>query len=139
VAKAVYQREYCVVLPDGRIRWIASCGRVEFDGTSKPVLMCGVSLDDTARRLADQDRYGFALQSTNYPSLMSEQKMNKNRSCRKEPGSCYRPRSRMRWDRGIEWGKVSAAGSVLIVPLTVLFYSIQRFLIRTLSLGVIAG
>src|SRR6266481_6469815 len=42
-------------------------------------------------------------------------------------------------DRGIEWGKMSAAGSVLIVPLTVLFYSIQRFLIRGLSLGAVAG
>jgi multiple sugar transport system permease protein len=41
-------------------------------------------------------------------------------------------------DRGIEWGKMSAAGSVLIVPLTVLFYSIQRFLIRGLSFGAIA-
>jgi multiple sugar transport system permease protein len=42
-------------------------------------------------------------------------------------------------DRGIEWGKMSAAGSVLIVPLTVLFYSIQRFLIRGLSFGAVAG
>ena len=57
-----------MVLPAGRIRWIASCGRVEFDGTGNPVLMPGVSLDDTARRLAGQDRYGFALQSTKYPS-----------------------------------------------------------------------
>jgi ABC-type glycerol-3-phosphate transport system permease component len=42
-------------------------------------------------------------------------------------------------DRGIEWGKMSAAGSVLIVPLTVLFYSIQQFLIRGLSFGALAG
>jgi ABC-type glycerol-3-phosphate transport system permease component len=42
-------------------------------------------------------------------------------------------------DRGIEWGKMLAAGSVLIVPLTVLFYSIERFLIRGLSFGAIAG
>ncbi len=34
---------------------------------------------------------------------------------------------------------VCAAGSVLIVPLTVLFYSIQRFLVRGLSFGAIAG
>ena len=39
----------------------------------------------------------------------------------------------------IEWGKMSAGGSILIVPLTVLFYSIQRFLIHTLTLGAIAG
>jgi multiple sugar transport system permease protein len=42
-------------------------------------------------------------------------------------------------NREIEWGKMSAAGSVLIIPLTVLFYSIQRFLIRGLSFGAIAG
>lgn len=42
-------------------------------------------------------------------------------------------------DRGIEWGRMSAAGSVLIVPLTVLFYSVQRFLIRGLSFGAMAG
>jgi multiple sugar transport system permease protein len=41
--------------------------------------------------------------------------------------------------RGIEWGNMSAAGSVLIVPLTVLFYSIERFRIRSLSFGAIAG
>jgi multiple sugar transport system permease protein len=41
-------------------------------------------------------------------------------------------------DRGIEWGKMSAAGSVLVVPLTVLFYSVQRFLIRGLSFGAMA-
>jgi ABC-type maltose transport system permease subunit len=39
----------------------------------------------------------------------------------------------------IEWGKMSAGGSILIVPLTTLFYSIQRFLIHTLTLGAIAG
>ena len=63
-----YEREYCVVLPDGPIRWIASRGRVEFDGTGNPVLMPGVSLDDTARRLAGQDRYGFASSPRKYPS-----------------------------------------------------------------------
>jgi ABC-type maltose transport system permease subunit len=36
-------------------------------------------------------------------------------------------------------GKISAVGSALIVPLTVLFYSIQRFLIRGLSFVAIAG
>jgi two-component system sensor kinase FixL len=48
-----YEIEYRVVLPDGRIRWIASRGGVEFDATGKPVLMRGVSLDNTARKLAE--------------------------------------------------------------------------------------
>lgn len=42
-------------------------------------------------------------------------------------------------DRGIEWGKMAAAGSVLILPLAVMFYSVQRFLIRGLSFGAIKG
>ena len=42
-----YETEYRVVLPDGRIRWIASRGRVKFDGAGKPVLMRGASLDIT--------------------------------------------------------------------------------------------
>lgn len=42
-------------------------------------------------------------------------------------------------DRGIEWGEMSAAGSVLILPLVVLFYSVQRFLVRGLSFGAVKG
>jgi two-component system, LuxR family, sensor kinase FixL len=49
-----YETEYRVVLPDGRIRWITSRGRVEFDATGKPVLVRGVSLDNTARKLAEE-------------------------------------------------------------------------------------
>src|SRR5271165_6472778 len=59
IAKALggeggYAMEYRVVLPDGRMRWIASRGGVEFDATGKPVLMRGVSLDNTARKLAEE-------------------------------------------------------------------------------------
>jgi multiple sugar transport system permease protein len=42
-------------------------------------------------------------------------------------------------DKGIEWSNMAAAGSVLIVPLAVMFYFIQRFLIRGLTFGVIKG
>ena len=97
-----------MVLPDGPIRWIASRGRVEFDGTGNPVLMPGVS--STTPRADSQVR-----------TVMASPPVHEN------------TQARMRWDRGIKWGKMSAAGSVLIVPLTVLFYPIQRFLIRTLS------
>ena len=36
-----YEMEYRVVLPDGRVRWIASRGRFEFDAAGKPVLARG--------------------------------------------------------------------------------------------------
>lgn len=40
-------------------------------------------------------------------------------------------------DRGIEWGPMSAAGTSLIVPLAVLFYSIKKYLVRGLAFGAI--
>ena len=49
-----YEKEYRIILPDGQIRWIASRGRVEFDSAGKPVFMRGASLDNTARKLAEE-------------------------------------------------------------------------------------
>jgi two-component system, LuxR family, sensor kinase FixL len=49
-----YETEYRIVLPDGRMRWIASRGRVEFNGGGKPVLVRGASLDITARKQAEE-------------------------------------------------------------------------------------
>lgn len=49
-----YEKEYRIILPNGRMRWIASRGRVEFDASGKPVLIRGVSLDNTARKLAEE-------------------------------------------------------------------------------------
>jgi two-component system, LuxR family, sensor kinase FixL len=49
-----YETEYRVVLPDGRMRWIASRGRVEFDPAGKPVLARGASLDITTRKQAEE-------------------------------------------------------------------------------------
>jgi PAS domain S-box-containing protein len=49
-----YEKEYRIVLPDGRVRWIASRGRVEFDAAGKPVFMRGAALDNTARKVAEE-------------------------------------------------------------------------------------
>ena len=49
-----YETEYRVVLPDGRMRWIASRGGVEFDATGKPVVVRGASLDITTRKQAEE-------------------------------------------------------------------------------------
>ena len=48
-----YESEYRVMLPNGAVRWVVSRGRVEFNGARKPVLMCGVSLDITSRKEAE--------------------------------------------------------------------------------------
>jgi PAS domain S-box-containing protein len=48
-----YEVEYRVTLPDGETRWVASRGKVEFNG-SHPVLLRGASMDITRRRLAEE-------------------------------------------------------------------------------------
>jgi len=50
-----YEAEYRVVLPSGEMRWIGSHGRVEFDGSGKPILVRGVSHDITVRKEAEQE------------------------------------------------------------------------------------
>lgn len=48
-----YEGEYRVVRPDGKTRWIAGRGRVEFDRDGKPLFMRGVSRDITLRKHAE--------------------------------------------------------------------------------------
>ena len=49
-----YIAEYRVVLTGGAVRWIATRGRIEFDGNGSPVRLRGVSIDITERKLADE-------------------------------------------------------------------------------------
>ncbi|HLX68260.1 MAG TPA: PAS domain-containing protein [Verrucomicrobiae bacterium] len=49
-----YEHVHRQVLADGRVRWIAARGRVEFDAQHKPVKLRGVALDITARKLAEE-------------------------------------------------------------------------------------
>ena len=48
-----YQAEYRIQLADGRTRWIAAHGRVEFDEQRKPTLMSGAVVDITERRQSE--------------------------------------------------------------------------------------
>jgi two-component system, LuxR family, sensor kinase FixL len=57
-----YQTEYRVVLPDGRMRWIASQGLVEFAAGGEPVRLRGVSLDITGIRQADLEAQAHRIQ-----------------------------------------------------------------------------
>ena len=43
-----------MVLPDGKVRWIAGRGQVEFNGDRKPVRMRGVAVDITKRKKAEE-------------------------------------------------------------------------------------
>ena len=46
--------EFRIVLPDGRIRWLADQGRVVRDGAGKIMYMTGVCLDVTDRKLIEE-------------------------------------------------------------------------------------
>ena len=47
-----FEREYRIVHPDGKTRWIAGYGRVQLNEQGKPTCMRGVSRDVTERRMA---------------------------------------------------------------------------------------
>jgi len=57
-----YQIEYRVMLPDGRMRWVASQGRVEFDADGQPLRIKGVSLDITRIKRADLETQAQRIQ-----------------------------------------------------------------------------
>ena len=46
--------EFRILLPDGRVRWIADQGRVERDGEGRPRYLTGVCMDVTDRRVAEE-------------------------------------------------------------------------------------
>jgi len=47
---AGYEVEYRVLLPEGKMRWMAARGQIERDDHGKPILLRGVVLDISARR-----------------------------------------------------------------------------------------
>ena len=56
--------EFRIVLPDGRIRWIADTGRVTSNGPDRPPSMTGVCMDVTERRATeDQLRQAQRMES----------------------------------------------------------------------------
>lgn len=48
-----YETEYRVLRADGRVRWIASRGRVECNGDGQPIRVRGASVDITRRKRAE--------------------------------------------------------------------------------------
>jgi PAS domain S-box-containing protein len=50
-----YETEFRLMLPDGRMRWISSQGRVECNGNGQPVRLRGASRDVTAHKQAEQE------------------------------------------------------------------------------------
>jgi C4-dicarboxylate-specific signal transduction histidine kinase len=52
-----YQVEYRVLKPDGQMRWVASEGYLELNGSGQPARLQGVSLDITHRKQAEIDAH----------------------------------------------------------------------------------
>jgi len=50
-----YQSEFRLVLPGGKMRWIATLGRVDFDAKGQPLRSRGACIDITARKQAEQE------------------------------------------------------------------------------------
>jgi len=50
-----YHREFRLLLPGGRTRWILHHGRVELDAKGRPMRSRGASIDITARKHAEQE------------------------------------------------------------------------------------
>ncbi|MGB7502990.1 MAG: ATP-binding protein [Azonexus sp.] len=48
-----YEVEYRVVLPEGKMLWMAARGQIERDGSGKPILLRGVVLDVSARHSSE--------------------------------------------------------------------------------------
>jgi PAS domain S-box-containing protein len=49
-----YETEYRIILPDGRIRWIASKGKAFLDSNQKPVRMTGTVTDITEKKEVEE-------------------------------------------------------------------------------------
>ena len=62
-AHGCYQTQYRVLLPDGRMRWMASQGRVEYAADGEPLRLHGVSLDITGIRQADLEAQDIGFKS----------------------------------------------------------------------------
>ena len=52
-----YQVEYRVLMPDGQMRWVASEGHLELDGSGQPARLQGVTMDITLRKQAELDAH----------------------------------------------------------------------------------
>lgn len=46
--------EFRIVQPDGQVRWVTARGKAQFDTAGKPVLLPGLLIDITGRKLAEQ-------------------------------------------------------------------------------------
>ena len=69
VAEKAQFIDFRIVRPDGEARWIGAQGALEIDENNGPVVMTGVILDITDRKLAEDERIGRFEQVANIDTL----------------------------------------------------------------------
>jgi PAS domain S-box-containing protein len=93
--RKVYDAEFRMVLPDGRVRWIAARGTVEADRQGKPARMLGVSIDVTAQREASLEAQRLRQQRT---LLLDREVAERARLEREVIESCTHEQRRIAYD-----------------------------------------
>ena len=74
--RRVYLKEFRIVLPDGKVHWIASQGEPFFNEAGEPVRMVGVVRDITELKTAELDRQKFVSLAENSPEFIGMCDMN---------------------------------------------------------------
>ena len=49
-----FNSEHRIIRPDGKVRWVQVRGRVEFDADGRPLSTCGLAMDITGRKRAEE-------------------------------------------------------------------------------------
>ncbi|MDO9596090.1 MAG: PAS domain S-box protein [Azoarcus sp.] len=68
-----HEREYRIILPGGRVRWIATRSQAEISPSGKVMRMRGIGLDITERKLAE-NRFQRVVESAPYGMLILDAK-----------------------------------------------------------------
>ncbi len=54
--RTVYRDEFRIIRPDGKVRWVSSLGRAEYDPDGEPLRMRGITQDITERKQLEEQR-----------------------------------------------------------------------------------
>ena len=100
--RRIYDAEFRIVFPDGRVRWITARGTVQANKKGTPALMLGVSLDVTARKQAElqaqQQRGELEQLRQQRTALLEKELVERARLEREVIESCGREQRRIAYD-----------------------------------------
>lgn len=100
--RKIYDAEFRMVFPDGRVRWITARGMVQANKQGKPVRMLGISLDVTPRKEAELQarQQGAELEQLRQQktALLEKEVVERARLEREVIESCGREQRRIAYD-----------------------------------------